>query len=203
MKNVKNVLEDTKVKEKARQNKVYCIKNKSMRIKTLIKTFIERKAQLMEVMVEDTNTDYFINKIEKNLNNKLTCVTNVKGEMTDWNFFNKDKNFHDVLKKGLHNSKIKYPELSLQDSWGIKLLKNQQTKFHTHELCTMSGILYLNDCKTPLEFPELDIEIYPKKNSVLFFDGFLEHGTKKTLDEVKYAISFNFTRNISWTGKDK
>ena len=127
MRNVKNVLEDTKVKEKARQNKVYCIKNKSMRIKTLIKTFIEKKAQLMEVMIEDTNTDYFINKIEKNLNNKLTCLTNVKGEMTDWNFFNKDKNFHDVLKKGLHNSKIKYPELSLQDSWGIKLLKNQQT----------------------------------------------------------------------------
>lgn len=169
-----------------------------MQIKTLIKTFIEKKAQLIEVIIEDNNTDYFIDKIEKNINNKLSFATNVKGEMTDWKLFNEDKNFNNVLNKALTKNKLEFPPIGLFESWGIKILKQQCTDFHDHENNKMSGIFYLNDCKTPLEFPEIDIKIYPKKNSFLLFDAFLKHGTSTTSDEVKYAIACNFQEKKQW-----
>ena len=49
------------------------------------------------------NTKYFIDKIEEGIEDRdnLSFKTNVMGEMTSYTWFNRDKNFLDIVQKGL------------------------------------------------------------------------------------------------------
>ena len=79
----------------------------------------------------------------------------------------------------------------------IKCEKCDWTKPHEHN--TMwSGIVYLNDNETPLCFPELNLEVKPRKNEYFFFNGIIQHGTSPLKDGPKYAIPFNLIEVKEW-----
>ena len=67
------------------------------------------------------------------------------------------------------------------------------TKFHNHQGCYFSGVIYLNKHSQVLEFPEINEELKPEKGSFAIFSSFLKHGcSKRNLEEkAKYGISFN------------
>ena len=90
--------------------------------------------------------------------------------------------------------------MHLFDAWGIKLLIGQHTQAHTHRGSYLSGIWYLNDCDNPLIFPQLNLNIKPKKNRILFWDPVLTHYTPVVKDKTKYAVVFNFNEAKEWDG---
>lgn len=153
---------------------------------------VPKKILFIEAMLDDIDSDYFIAKIEQGIleKNNNSYKTQLQGKMTYWEFFNEDPIFRKMLKKALECNPVNYNNYRLIESWGFKINRNEHTNLHQHS-CSFSGIFYLNDCKTELIFPELNIGIIPRKNKFVFFSGFLEHGTKKLDDDVKYGISFN------------
>lgn len=163
-------------------------------INKIIQKPIERKVFLHEITL-DINEQYFIDQIEKKLlEQNLNYKTNVKGKMTLWNAFVNDENFINVLDYGLKCTKehIKYKPVFLKNAWGIKIEKNDFTQKHNHDSALYSGILYLNDVKQELEFPDLQICIKPKKGTFVTFSAWLDHYTKINKSDVaKYAIPFN------------
>ena len=82
----------------------------------------------------------------------------------------------------------------LRNAWGLKEGWGEYTAFHTHgNTAYFSGLIYLNDHDSKLEFPELDKNVIVKKGKLVIFSSFLLHGTKRNaIKEPKYAIAFNF-----------
>ena len=72
------------------------------------------------------------------------------------------------------------------------------TKIHAHSENNFSGILYLNDADNKIFFPQINLEIQPKKNTFLIFSGILEHFTNSVEKNTKYAIPFNMTIAKEW-----
>lgn len=173
-----------------------------------INKYIEKNISLpiffAECSLDVTDTkDYFISKIEEGINSEQNnnYKTNVKGKMTAWDFFVRDKNFHSILDNGIEqiDKFIKLKRSNLVEAWGIKIKKGNETIFHNHSDCMYSGILYLNDTELPIHFPQLDIEIVPKTGTFLLFSGILDHGTNANKSEqAKYAIPFNFIESKDW-----
>lgn len=144
-----------------------------------------------------------INEIEKGIKKKtnLNHITNVKGKMTEWKYFNNNKSFHKILSMGLSEIKksFQFNDCFLVDSWGIKISENDHTTLHNHYTCHYSGILYLNDCEQTVDFPELNIKIKPREGSFLFFSSILNHKSDKNRSLIsKYAIPFNFNEKKYW-----
>tara|TARA_R100000149_G_C5857399_1_gene124313 strand:- start:45 stop:560 length:516 start_codon:yes stop_codon:yes gene_type:complete len=164
-----------------------------MAINKLIKTKLERPALLVETVI-DVDADYFIAEINRILNIKnLDFVTNVKGRMTDWDAFNNNEKFQKTLSKayGKLSKHLKGP-FTLEDSWGIKMEGPTQTTLHNHPRHDYGGVLYLNDSEQTLNFPELDVEVIPKKGVLVVFNGFIYHEARqRELTDAKYAIAFN------------
>ena len=166
-----------------------------------IKKIIEKKVPiyvwLYECQLDNIDTNYFIDKIENNLSNKVSYATNVKGGMTDWKFFNKDLKFHEIILESQRVLKVEQ-KVKIMDSWGIKIENGEYTSIHNHEPAWGSGIFYLTDSNTPLYFPDLDINIETKKGTFLIWSGILNHGTERLKDETKYAIAFNLQPVKIW-----
>lgn len=160
---------------------------------------IVKNVSLIQGHVDELDTDYFINKIEEGIAqyDNLNGQTNVKGKMTSFKFFNEDKEFHKILDYLRDDLPIPVQKCRLDDSWGIKCEKGDYTSTHEHN--TMwSGIVYLNDNDTPLCFPELNLEVKPRKNEYFFFNGIIKHGTSPLKDGPKYAIPFNLIEVKEW-----
>ena len=152
-------------------------------------TFIKAK-------IGDFDSEYFINKIEHSLkeDNSKNNMTNVKGQMTNWTAFVNDEYLSKIIFNFLTHIEYNFEQnLQLIEAWGIKMQENNYTKLHNHRRCDWSAILYLNDCSTPLIFPESNIEVYPEAGLFVFFSGFMKHKTRTVKkNEVKYAIPCNF-----------
>lgn len=157
--------------------------------------------KFFELQLKDEIVDnsYFINKIKEGceLNTNMNFVTNVKGKMTDWTYFREDVKFIDVLKKVLLFSPLDH-KLELVEAWGIKMDPGHFTKMHAHSENHFSGILYLNDADNKIFFPQINLEIQPKKNTVLIFSGILNHYTNSVEKNTKYAIPFNMMIAKEW-----
>lgn len=161
----------------------------------IIEKKILRKAFLYEIQLE-IDDKYFIDEIEKSLEKRnLYYTTNVKGKMTDWKAFCKNEKFLDVLTRAFdYITKFTVIErVSLEDAWGLKIEKNDYTTRHNHSSSELSGILYLNNVAQELIFPDLKINVKPRKGSFLIFSPWLDHMTDiNKSEEAKYAIAFNF-----------
>ena len=158
---------------------------------------------LYYLTLKEINTDYFINEIEKgiktvsNKNNR----TYVQGEMTDWTYFNRNKELHKVL-----DESFKYLKegglifnCRLTDSWGIKMSKGNETLEHAHGNSNLSGLMYLNDCPIPTIFKEIGYTHTPVKGDLLFFNSMLLHKVPKIKEDItKYAVSFNFMSTVEF-----
>lgn len=143
--------------------------------------------------------DYFISKIEKGikLDNNQNYVSNIKGKMTDWLFFNEDQRLMNyILQAGKEIQKFyKLFNAKIVSAWGIKINKKDYTAIHNHDESYCSGVLYLNKTETSINFPELDLIIKPEEGTFLMFSAILNHGTEEHKEDItKYAIAFNLNR---------
>jgi len=145
----------------------------------------------------DIDAKYFKKRIEEGVqDSNLNYKTNIKGQHTDWTFFNEDKNFGILvgqLLDYLEGLNIELMPCHLEQAWGLIEKFGDFTGKHNHGPSYFSGVLYLNDHPQKLYFPEVKAEVTPKKGRVVLFSSFLNHYTKRNLeDTAKYAISFNF-----------
>ena len=167
-----------------------------MEIQKEIKSKIERDYFFIEGTV-DLDAKYFINKIEEGIKDSpLNYKTNVKGKMTDWNFFRGDKKFIDIMLKFLdyldRNNTAKERSI-LHEAWGVKEGFGDYTQAHDHLPCYLSGSIYLHSHSQKLYFPEIKKELEPKKGTFVLFPSFLKHyTTRNDTDKNKYALAFNF-----------
>ena len=149
---------------------------------------------------------YFIDKIEEGIEDRdnLSFKTNVMGEMTSYTWFNRDKNFLDIVQKGLDyidstNLHEKLPKCLLKESWGVKTGYRNKIKKHDHWGARISGVLYLNNSKQNLLFPQLDMEVKPEVGKLVMFTSILKHQTKLQYNnEKKYAIAFNIFDDLEY-----
>ena len=158
---------------------------------------IPKEILFIECSIDNCHDDYFIPLIEEGVQREdnNSYWTNVKGKMTRYNFFNKDKILQDLIRKSIRSLPLNLPYLALMEAWGIKISKDEFTQEHKHDVA-FSGILYLNDTSTTIEFPEINKSVECKKGKFLFFSGMLLHKTQALVNEVKYAIAFNCSNNI-------
>jgi hypothetical protein len=158
---------------------------------------IPKQILFMECMIEDCHSDYFIPLIEKGIKEENNCNywTNVKGQMTSFDYFNEDETFKKMIIKTISQLNLSFPNLELQEAWGIKINEGEFTQEHNHNNA-YSGIFYLNDVDAELDFPELNKSVKCQKGKFLFFTGHLYHKTKPLVKGTKYAIPFNLQDNV-------
>ena len=168
-----------------------------MKIIKDIQKKVEKPCFFIECEVKTPHLNYFINGIEKGIESEhnRNYKTNVKGKMTSWYWFAKDSNFIDIVQEGIdyldeHGPSL--PPYLLKEAWGIKTGFRDKTNRHSHVAAVVSGVYYLNDNDQTLYFPELKIEVEPKKNKLVMFSAFLDHYTNLNKQKTeKYAIAFN------------
>lgn len=162
-------------------------------------SFLPKKYFFIKGKLKNINIKYFKDKIDEgiNLKNNLNGQTNVVGYMTDWKYFNDDKEFFKSLCKIMDyfdSNKIGKYKYCLEDSWGLKETFGNFTKLHNHRNSLWSGVIYLSTVDQPLLFPEINEKIEAEEGSFAIFSSFLDHKTENRIikDQHKYAISFNF-----------
>ena len=144
----------------------------------------------------DMDSTYFIKEINKGIEekNNNNFKTNIKGYMTSWKYFTNNKKFLKALLP-LFDYLDTLPNIQpyqLGDSWGLKQGFSNFTQDHDHSPNYLAAVIYLNEHKQVLIFPEIKKTFKPKKNSFILFSSFLIHKTTRNLtDKYKYAISIN------------
>ena len=158
----------------------------------------ERRDYFFAEGVLDINSDYFIKKIEKGINQEdnANYQTNIRGKMTSPTYFVKDEEFVKIVLPLLdcideHHKHA--PAYALESAWGFREGFAEYTREHNHAGCWLSGVIYLNKHQQKLMFPEIKKDITPDKGSFALFSTFLKHKTNRNIKEnYKYGISFNF-----------
>jgi len=168
---------------------------------------IEKKIKTDYFFIEgtiDVDSDYFIDLIKKGFEEESNnnYKTNVGGKMTSWKYLNKNINFLRILNKLIHylDSNVDLHGYELSEAWGFCLGPNEKTKYHGHAPHMWSGVLYLNECNTPLKFEKIDKSVMPAKGKFAIFSSFLRHGTDiNETDQTKFGIAFNIRYTQDYT----
>ena len=128
---------------------------------------------------------------------------------------------YNVLK--VEMSKVNF---KIGSSWGVKLFPGGKSRKHTHANYYYSGVLYLTENPSPIEFL-LGPHVYnfherfmfdysegnqynankltynPEINEILFFPAYLKHHiTQNKLDQIRYSIAFNIHPSGIYGRKD-
>ena len=145
----------------------------------------------------DVDAKYFKRRIEEGVKaSRINYQTNVYGKHTEWEFFNKDKEFNVLLFQmidHLETLTIDLQRFYLKNAWGIIEGIGEYTQRHHHEPNYISGVIYFNNHPQKLYFPDIKQEITPQTGRFAIFSSFLNHHTKRNIvDKDKYGISFNF-----------
>ena len=168
-----------------------------MEIQKEIKSKIEQDYFFIEGTL-DLDCEYFINKIEEGIKKSTIPIgkTSVKGGMTDWDFFVKDKKFHPILVEiidCIEQLKLVKHKFSIQSVWGVRTGFGEYAQEHDHLPSLISGVIYLRDHSQKLCFPQIKKEIIPQCGKFALFSSFLNHYNRRNIiDENKYGIAFNF-----------
>ena len=91
----------------------------------------------------------FMISIKNNLNPKMKNYTNVKGGMTDWNYFIDKPEFINFMTFLINKHQTTHPSIfkhflekkTIKEAWGNEIKKGDSLKYHTHS--SLHGILYL------------------------------------------------------------
>lgn len=147
------------------------------------------------------NAKYFMSKIDDGISDQNSYKTNVRSDMTSWNYFMNDVEFLKIMMTVLDKvdslKVAKTISYSLSNAWGIRQNFSDYTEPHAHNPCFLSGVIYLNNSDQHLIFPEINEKVVPKKGSFAVFSSFLKHSTKRNKTfKSKYAISFNLSHKI-------
>ena len=94
----------------------------------------------------DVDAKYFKRRIEEGVKaSSINYQTNVYGKHTEWEFFNKDKEFNVLLFQmidHLETLTIDLQRFYLKNAWGIIEGIGEYTQRHHHEPNYISGVIY-------------------------------------------------------------
>ena len=143
----------------------------------------------------------FILDIKNNLNPDMENYTNVKGGMTNWNYFLGKENFNNFMVYLINKHQTKHPNLfqyflqrkSILEAWGNEIKPGDSLKYHIHNC--WHGILYLTK-GCDLQLPELNLKITPEPGDYYIFPPQILHGFDKYEGEVnRYSLIFNMDQS--------
>ena len=151
----------------------------------------------------------FLIEIKNNLNPKLKNFTNVKGGMTDWDFFTKKPEFINFITYLINKYQVTHPNIfqyflekkDIRNAWGNEIKKGDRLNFHKHNC--FHGILYLTE-GCDLILPELNLKISPKPGDYYIFPPEILHGFDTYQeDNTRYSLVFNIEEGINKWNFDK
>ena len=143
----------------------------------------------------------FILDIKNNLDPKMKNYTNVKGGMTNWDYFLDNDNFKGFIAHLINTHQTTYPKIfqyfleknTVYNAWGNEIKKGDSLKYHSHPC--LHGVLYLTK-GCDLILPELNIKITPNPGDYYIFPPEILHGFEKYKDDNnRYSLIFNIIDN--------
>tara|TARA_R110002153_G_scaffold272363_1_gene440971 strand:- start:402 stop:1010 length:609 start_codon:yes stop_codon:yes gene_type:complete len=150
-----------------------------------------------------------IMEIKNNLNKEMKNYTNVKGGMTDWNYFLNKPIFNDFMVYLINKHQLTHSEIfeyflekkQISNAWGNEIKKGDSVKFHSHPC--IHGILYLTK-GCDLLLPELNIKITPEPGDYYIFPPQILHGFNEYKDEKnRYSLIFNIEQGDRFNFNNK
>tara|TARA_R100000329_G_C7582505_1_gene206369 strand:+ start:73 stop:693 length:621 start_codon:yes stop_codon:yes gene_type:complete len=151
----------------------------------------------------------FIIEIKNNLNPELKNYTNVKGGMTDWNYFLDNENFKKFISfvinkhQGTHSDIFEhfFEKFHLKNVWGNEIKKGDSLDYHTHP--NLHGVLYLTK-GCDLLLPELNLKITPDPGDYYIFPPEIVHGFDECVEEkYRYSLIFNIEQGQGFNYNEK
>lgn len=142
----------------------------------------------------------FIIAIKSNLDPKMKNYTNVKGGMTDWNYFMDKPDFVNFITFLINKHQISHPDIfkhflerkTIENAWGTEIKKGDSLVYHKHPC--LHGILYLTK-GCDLILPELNLKITPEPGDYYIFPPEIVHGFDKYEGESnRYSLIFNISQ---------
>ena len=142
----------------------------------------------------------FIIAIKSNLDSKMKNYTNVKGGMTDWNYFIDKPDFVNFITFLINKHQISHPDIfkhflerkTIENAWGNEIKKGDSLLYHRHPC--LHGILYLTK-GCDLILPELNLKITPEPGDYYIFPPEIAHGFDKYEGESnRYSLIFNISQ---------
>ena len=139
----------------------------------------------------------FMISIKNNLNPKMKNYTNVKGGMTDWNYFIDKPEFINFMTFLINKHQTTHPSIfqhfleknTIENAWGNEIKKGDSLEYHTHSC--LHGILYLTK-GCDLILPELNLKITPEPGDYYIFPAEILHGFNLYEEDInRYSLIFN------------
>ena len=144
-----------------------------------------------------------IMEIKKNLSKNMEGYTNVKGGMTDWNYFLNKPIFNNFLSHLINKHQVTNPNLFeyflekyiISEAGGNEIKKGDSLDFHIHDC--FHGILYLKK-GCDLILPELNLKITPEPGDYYIFPPEILHGFEQSQEEQnRYSLIFNIRQSLN------
>ena len=135
--------------------------------------------------------------IKNNLDSNMKNYTNVKGGMTDWNYFIDKPLFKNFMVYLINKHQVTYSDIfeyflekkTIENAWGNEIKKGDSLNFHSHPC--LHGILYLTT-GCDLILPELNLKITPQPGDYYIFPPEILHGFEEYKEEKnRYSLIFN------------
>ena len=151
----------------------------------------------------------FIISIKNNLNPKMKNYTNVKGGMTDWNYFIDKPEFINFMTFLINKHQTTHPSIfqhfleknTIENAWGNEIKKGDSLEYHTHSC--LHGILYLTK-GCDLILPELNLKITPEPGDYYIFPPEILHGFNLYEEDTdRYSLIFNIVEKNQFEYKKK
>ena len=139
----------------------------------------------------------FLIDIKNNLNSKMKNYTNVKGGMTDWDYFIDKPEFVNFITFLINKYQVTHPNIfkhfleknTISNAWGNEIKSGDSLNYHNHSC--YHGILYLTK-GCDLILPELNLKITPEPGDYYIFPPQILHGFDKYEGEQnRYSLIFN------------
>lgn len=176
--------------------------NKLNEIKTSINITYPRKINIIYGNYPYPNVVHnLILEIKNNLNSKMENYTNVKGGMTEWDYFVDKDNFQGFIAYLINTHQTSHPDIfeyfleknNIENAWGNEIKKGDSVRYHKHPC--LHGILYLTK-GCDLILPELNLQITPEPGDYYIFPSEILHGFNESQEEAnRYSLIFNIVEN--------
>ena len=174
-----------------------------------IDEIILKKISIYRTKINSHVVDTIFNYTKDNLSNFKSKTWNCN-ILTSWNVssnilydFKEFKDVRENIEKSIENLLLqnfkKNIPFMIHESWINILGQNGYQEFHIHPDSAGSGVLYLTDENSSIEFAilpeEIRKQIIPKKCDLLLFDSSTFHRVLES-DKDRFSLAFNFKINI-------
>jgi len=174
-----------------------------------IEEIVVKKVSVFKSKVNSHIVDTILNYTKNNLSNFKSKTWNCN-ILTSWNFsvnilydFQEFKYVREDIEKSVQSLLLKNfnknVPFMIHESWINILGENGYQEFHIHPNCFGSGVLYLTEDNSSIEFaifPEdTRKQIVPKKCDLLLFDSSTFHRVLDS-DKERFSLAFNFKADI-------